>query len=150
MDSELVSSSLPEKSGSGQIKTAPHNTYTETFEKLCPFYLAIGMTYEQYWDGEPKMAKFYREAHKLKKSEKNSELWLMGAYVYEALCDVSPVLNANAKKGTKPLPWRSEPIPLTKEEIKAKKLRDEKIKYEKNKKRFEGMVALNNKKFESR
>lgn len=150
MDSELVSSSLPEKSGSGQKLTAPPDTYTESFEKLCPYYMSFGMTYDEYWNGDPCMAKFFREAHRIKMSQKNTEMWIMGAYIYEAICDVSPILNANAKKGTKPLPWRKEPIPITKEEIEAKKERDMKEKYEINKRRFEMMMALNNKRFESR
>ncbi|MBR4723479.1 MAG: hypothetical protein IK072_01935 [Clostridia bacterium] len=144
----MVSSSLPEKEGSGEEKAAPLNTYAETFEKLCPYYIAIGMTYDQYWNGDPEIAKFYRQAQKTKMSLKNRELWLMGAYIYEALCDVSPVLNANAKKGTKPLPWRSEPIPITKEEMKVKEEKENKARYIKNKKRFESMVMLNNKRFE--
>lgn len=36
----------------------------------------------------------------------------MGMYIYEALCDVAPVLNAFAKKGTKPLAYRTEPYAL--------------------------------------
>ena len=42
----------------------------------------------------------------------NAEAHLMGLYVYEALCDVSPVLHAFAKKGTKPKPFRTEPYAL--------------------------------------
>ena len=42
----------------------------------------------------------------------NAEAHLMGLYVYEALCDVSPVLHAFAKKGTKPRPFRTEPYQL--------------------------------------
>ena len=43
----------------------------------------------------------------------NAEAHLMGLYVYEALCDVSPVLHAFAKKGTKPKPFRTEPYSLS-------------------------------------
>ena len=31
-------------------------------------------------------------------------------YVYEALCDVSPILHAFSKKGTKPLPYPTKPF----------------------------------------
>lgn len=42
----------------------------------------------------------------------NAEAHLMGLYVYEALCDVSPILHAFAKKGAKPKPFRTEPYNL--------------------------------------
>lgn len=42
----------------------------------------------------------------------NAEAHLLGLYFYEALCDVTPVLHAFAKKGTKPRPFRTEPYPM--------------------------------------
>lgn len=58
------------------------------------------------------MAAIFREADKRRMERINAEAHLMGLYVYEALCDVSPVLHAFAKKGTKPRPFRTEPYPL--------------------------------------
>ena len=58
------------------------------------------------------MAAIYREADKRRMERINAEAHLMGLYVYEALCDVSPVLHAFAKKGTKPKPFISEPYSL--------------------------------------
>ena len=55
------------------------------------------------------MIESYREAYKRRIGQKNAESHLMGMYIYEALCDVSPVLHAFAKKGTKPRPFRTEP-----------------------------------------
>lgn len=54
----------------------------------------------------------YREAEKRRKERKNWELHLQGMYFYEALCDVSPILHAFAKSGTKPHPYRTEPYKL--------------------------------------
>lgn len=45
-------------------------------------YLVYGMTYKDYWYGDPWMAKAYREAHLLKRKMRNEELWLMGLYNY--------------------------------------------------------------------
>lgn len=39
-------------------------------------------------------------------------LWLQGMYVYEAIGDMAPILQAFAKKGTKPTPYPTEPYPL--------------------------------------
>lgn len=93
------------------------------FEKLCPFFISIGMTYEQFWRDDVTMTKMYLKAYKMK-VEKDIEMdqwnmWKQGMYTYEALCDVSPVLHAFSKKGTKPLKYPKEPYPLhkkTKEE----------------------------------
>jgi len=95
-------------------------SYTHCFEEQLPFYMAIGMTWSEFWDDDCEKARFYRKAHKLRQNMENQKLWMLGAYVYEALCDVSPVLNAFAKAGTKPNPYRTEPFPLTKQEVEHK------------------------------
>lgn len=127
MGSGLVSD-LPSHSG-GKNKIASHS-YTEQFYEHLPFYLSIGMTFEQYWDGDCCLVKYYRKAHYLRQQRLNQELWAMGAYVYEALTDVAPVLHAFAKKGTKPTPYISEPFALTNREVKERKEREEKRRYE--------------------
>jgi hypothetical protein len=71
------------------------------------------MTPEQYWDGDPTLVKYYRKAAEIKKESRNEELWLQGMYIYEALCNVSPVLHAYAKKGTKPHPYSEKPYAIT-------------------------------------
>ena len=88
------------------------------------------MTPEQYWEGDCTLTVAYREAYKLRQEEINRRLWLQGYYIYEALCDVSPVLNAFAKNGTKPQEYRSEPIALTKSELEERRERDERRRYE--------------------
>lgn len=92
------------------------------FKKICPFFISIGMTYEQFWYGDLEIAKSYLEAYRMKeKREAEKMQWMMwnqGVYVYEALCDVSPILHAFSKKGTKPLPYPSKPYGLDKEEKK--------------------------------
>ena len=54
----------------------------------------------------------------------DEHLWLQGMYIYEALCDVSPILHAFSSKGTKPLPYSNKPytqsIEKTKEDKKQK------------------------------
>jgi len=47
-------------------------------------YLVYGMSYRDYWYGDPWMAKTYREAHLLRRKMRNEELWLMGLYNYHA------------------------------------------------------------------
>ena len=42
---------------------------TETFEKACPEYIAMGMTYEQFWYGESSMVIPYRKAFQIRQEE---------------------------------------------------------------------------------
>lgn len=100
---------------------------TKTFEELCPIYMSFGMTYDEYWYGEPYRTKFYRECHKLKVKQKDEELWQQGMYIYEALCDVSPILHAFSKNGTKPLPYRTKPILSEMEENNVKENKEKEI-----------------------
>lgn len=84
-------------------------TLTEIFEKNCPFYMSIGMTYDEYWNQDVLMAKYFKKAHVLKLKEMDQAAWLQGVYVYEAILKVSPILHAFAKSGTKPEPYSSKP-----------------------------------------
>lgn len=114
MGSELVNSS------------ASLVSYTDQFYEYLPFYLSIGMTSEQYWDGECNLVKYYRKAYELQSSRKNQEFWLQGMYIYEALCDVAPLFHAFAKNGTKPHPYSEKPYAISHAEIKEQKLEREK------------------------
>ena len=54
----------------------------------------------------------YRKAYELKQEQRNSELWLQGLYVYEAILDASPILQAFAKSGTRPRKYTEKPYDL--------------------------------------
>ena len=149
MDSELVSDSLfASEENEHQRVRSPLFTYTEQFYEAFPYYLSIGMTYEQYWDGDPMLVKYYREAEELRNEKKNQELWLQGMYVYEAIADLTPVLHAFAKKGAKPQPYPTTPYPITKKQHERIKLEKEKQMFEKGKRFMEALKQQTNKKFE--
>ena len=150
MDSELVSSSLSATEESGQASSLSSFTYTEKFYELFPYYLAIGMTSEQYWDGDCTLPKYYRKAEELRNERRNQELWLQGMYVYEAICDVAPILHAFAKKGTKPTPYASKPYPLTEKQVEREEEEKQRKISEKGKRFMEAMAASINKKFEGK
>ena len=96
------------------------------------------------------MVKAYRKAWELKTRERNREMWLQGLYIYEAICDVSPVLHAFAKNGTKPKEYLKEPIALTEKEVKERRERDERERYEKLKTRVLSWAAEQNKSKETK
>ena len=135
MGGELVRGSSD--NDGGEVKDAPdsYRSYSDIFHELFPFYLSIGMTDEQYWDGDCMLTKDYRKAYEMQKKRQNQMLWLQGAYVYNAILDASPILQAFAKKGTKPLPYLEDPIPLSKKEARELKEEKERRAYEKMRQR---------------
>ena len=100
---------------------------TNEFNKCCPFFISIGMTYEQFWYGDPTIANAYLEAFKLKEKREAEKTkwttWEQGLYVYEAICDVSPVLRAFSK-ATKPLPYPERPYGPEEKEKEDKKIKE--------------------------
>lgn len=122
--------------GGKLVEPASPPTYSTVFNDLFPYYLSVGMTYDQYWNQDSLLVKYYRKADQLKNERKNQELWLQGMYVYDALCCVAPVLHAMAKGGTKPTPYPDRPYPLTQEQIELEKERKERERIARIKDRF--------------
>ena len=73
------------------------------------------------------MTRYYRDKYRCEMDQRNTELWLMGVYRYEALMDVAPLVNL-FDKHRKALPYRTEPYPLTKTAEEKRKDREEKQK----------------------
>lgn len=88
---------------------------------MFPYYLAIGMPYEVFWNGDPRLVKAYREAHELRNIQKNQECWVQGVYVFRAVKSVVEALSygMSGGKGSKPSNYPEEPIPFTEAEQRA-------------------------------
>lgn len=69
------------------------------------------MPYDLFWEGEPILAKSYREAYRLSRDRANFDSWLLGAYMYEVLVRVSPVFHDFVKEA-KPQEYMSEPFDI--------------------------------------
>ena len=126
-------------------KEVEHIFLTKTFEEVCPFFISIGMTYEQFWYEDLTITRYYLKAYKTK-MERESEInewrmWKQGVYMYEALCDVSPILHAFSKKGTKPLPFPEKPYGMEKKE--EPKTEEEQKQVEENE-RLKAIIHFNN------
>ena len=105
------------------LKPSPQNeekTIEEIFTDACPYFMAIGMTYEEFWYQDPHKAKMFLKAHEIRQKQVNEHSWLLGYYNYIALCCASPVLHAFAKQGTKPIDYPNQPLSLSKEENEQK------------------------------
>lgn len=75
-----------------------------------------GMSYDEFWHGEPDRVNFYKKAYELHKETINNELWLQGLYVYRALMATSGYSFGNKNDPPK---YYEQPIPFTKAERKA-------------------------------
>ena len=111
----------------GHVKAPSKTPLTDSFLKASPIYIGVyGMTYEQFWLGDPWIAWYYRKAYMERRKAENHRDWLLGAYVYKAIS--TAIGNAFRKKGQRPEDYLAEPFPifpLTKEEQEAKELREQ-------------------------
>lgn len=120
---------------------APSFSYTEVFEQHFPYYLAMGMTYEQFWYKDCKLVEYYRKADEIRAERKNQELWLQGMYIYDALCRVSPILHAFAKNGTRPEDYPDKPYPISERKAEQERMEREKANRAKARAVFEAWAA---------
>lgn len=121
-------------------------TMTEQFCEAFPYYLSIGMSPDQFWDRDCTLVVAFRKAEKIRLQKQNQMLWLQGMYVYEALCDASPIFRDFAKKGTKPLPFRDEPYPLFRDERERKEEKREQAAFAKSRRYMEQFMTRHNRK----
>ena len=99
--------------------------------------MSIGMTYDEFWNQDVKLVEVYRKAMELRDKRRNQEFWLQGMYIYEALCDASPLFRFSMKKGVvKPEPYAKEPYPITAAEVREREERDARAKEERLKAEF--------------
>lgn len=101
-------------------------SYTKYFEKACPIYMVYGLSYEDFWYGDPFKAKYQREYYKLKLQKQDEYMWEQGMYIYEALLQCAPILHPFSKS-KKPLPYTEKPhfVMLSEEEEKERKRQEE-------------------------
>ena len=81
-----------------------------------------------------------------KRERENYNAWLQGVYIYEALLDASPALNALSKK-KKPYPYRKSPIPITETETRRQKDEENREKMKNGLGAMRALMAGINKKF---
>ena len=129
-------------SGGGDDENSAPTSYTELFMSVFPSYMVMGMTYEQFWHGPAWLAKAYRDAYEIKKRNEEWSRWRQGAYFYDALRRVAPVMRAAFGKGrVKAEKYPDLPWPLTEKEA------IEREEAEKRQ-RFERFMAMLNKESE--
>lgn len=131
--------------GDGGDDPSPFSSMTEIFEREFPYFLAYGMTPDQYWYEDPTLTRAYLKKYELEQDYANTVAWLQGAYVYEAIMDLIPAMRPMG--ASKPTPYRSEPIKLF--EDKGTKKSDEQKQQELNKARMEAWAGKINQKIQN-
>ena len=76
--------------------------------------MAMGVSYDEYWNGDYTMLPYYRKAYALKRRAENEKLWLQGIYILRAIGSIIP----SAKS-----PYPDEPFALTEEEVEEQEAR---------------------------
>ena len=121
MDGELtaIPSATVRNVGGGSSDIPAPDKCREIFEKAFPSYLAQGMTYDEFYRQDHTLVIAYRRAHEIRRKEENENFWLMGAYVYHAICKAAPLLMP-FNKHPKPEDYLDKPFPLYADEAEGK------------------------------
>ena len=115
----------------GEVETpsSEQRTFSEVFRDVFPWYMAIGMSYDEFWHQDPYLAVYHREAHELKRDEENQKLWLNGLYTFTAISTALSNIHFDGKKH-KVNNYLQEPIPIrpkTEEELLAERDKNAKL-----------------------
>lgn len=155
MGSSLDSHATEEKEDLGSPLTLE-----ELFEMACIDYMSIGMTYDEFYRGDAKLPRIYREAHyrktKAENDKINHELWLQSQYLYETLHNIAPAFNPYIKgkpKGSIPKPYEFGKTTIESKNKSSEKVFAESLKDKQAQKEFEGiqrMISEFNKGFNER
>ena len=140
--------------GRGLTSSQPSNsetyervTYTQVFEKAFPEYLAMGMTYELYWNQDASLVKAYRKAHEIRRDEQNFFAWLNGKYVYDAIGALAPILRTSLSKvPAKAEKYIDKPYPLSESAVQKQQEDRQKSKFMAALERFKAEAAMNRQK----
>ena len=107
----------------------PKETFTisKIFHDAFPHYMVMGLSAEEFWDGEPWRARAYRKAYRIrveneeKKADRNA--WRVGEYIRHALISVPITVNGLAPKGAHLQNYPEKPMSMIAEEQKQKEIK---------------------------
>ena len=83
--------------------------------------MAIGMTYDEYWKGPPRLAEVYRKSLEIRRDLENERAWWQGYYVLEACLSAMSTI-VPVKKAI-PYPDRPHDLSKTSEETQADRVK---------------------------
>lgn len=105
----------------------------------------MGMTYDEFYNGKPWLAKAYRDAYRKRLEEQNTMLWIQGMYVYHSIGDYIQFYNPFVKQ---PMAgdYMQKPIPIN-EKIREKQ---ELEKMDEQIEKFKAQAKILNQRFEDK
>lgn len=109
--------------GSKLLEKGEPTTYTEIFREALPNYIALGMSYDEFYRADPMLAKYYRKADEIRLQRNNFEYWLQAKYFDEVLA--TELSNLFLKKGAKPRMFRNQPYDFNALDEEEKKRKEE-------------------------
>lgn len=80
-------------------------------DQLCPYFMAMGVSYDEFWNGDYTQLKYIQNAHLIQVERQNEQAWLQGVYVYEAVSIA--LANAFKKKGQQADKYPEKPHRVT-------------------------------------
>lgn len=138
-------------------ETKPSATpYGDIFDELCPHFVAMGMPYDLYWDGEYGTKTAYREAYRIRMENEqklaDANNWYLGQYLIRVFQSIPLFVNGFVPKGTSfrdypDKPFLEEAEQRKKEEVRKKKEEDQSMVAMAM---FQAMVSKFNKNIEKR
>lgn len=96
----------------------------EQLDKLCVYYMAIGVPYDVFWYGDYCSLKYYERVYLQKRKVANEEMWMQG--MYDFIAHQTTLGNAFRGKGQSAQKYLEKPLEFfgkTEEEQKAEEER---------------------------
>ena len=93
---------------------------------MFPSYLAMGMSYQEFWHCSPTLTRAYYKAEQIRTQKESDYQWLQGKYIYDALCAALSNFSAGLNGKVGKAQYMKEPIrlvPKSKEELEAENRR---------------------------
>lgn len=120
---------MDDQLGTGGRRVGQSTRFSDIFDGVFAEYLAMGMSYDEFWNMDAGLVKSYRKAHAIKRDERNFEAWNTGRYVYRAIGALAPILRTSlSKQPVKADEYIDKPYPLTKEQAERDELERRKSK----------------------
>lgn len=95
---------------------------SDALDKLCVYYMSIGVSYDEFWHGDYTKLKYYVRLHNLNVERQNEQLWLQGMYFYEGFCAaLSKAFNKHSNAKYPDKPHRLTPLTEDEQELEKKK-----------------------------
>ena len=113
--------------------------------------MSWGMSYDDYWNGDPCMCRFYYQKHILEQKQKNLEQHRMAAYIYDTIQRLQPLLvGFPADDKARPSSFRDDPFPLDEKEAKDQADKRKKEEFEAFRSQMIAFAEANNKKYQTK